>query len=636
MFVYSFSIGVFVITLVFFIVYRRKLSLAFKILAAGILISDILVLLIILPELEIPETNRLIAFFSALQMGSLDADYASYIEASGKKSFWGLKIFYSFLCVLTPLVIGGTILSFFENTVDKISYLLRKNWCNKYYFNSLNSQSYELGLSISKADKKALIIYNSNDDNSLVKEARYLGFIIINKPLFELKINNSKKLFYFTISDNRSENLSDTKMILEKYIGGKWKSYQNIQIYMFSDYEEDSYFLNSLEKKDLLVTLVNRYKILAQNLLYKYPLLNYANENGEINIVIIGSRKLGTELFRLMVSLSQLGKKYKANAIIIDYEAEKMKSIINRNYPELSKSFNYEFIECKNILGLELELIIKEKCSFANYICVTLEDEEMNLNTALYLRQWYLQNSKNNIYEPFIAVHISDFVQNKLVKDFKTQGFNYNITSFGEGQEIYNYDSLIKNPINCMAINVHTVYEYLFSDCKEIPNLQKVLTGFNSDEINKYSSLENALSIKYKLCLLGYDLKLKENANLDEILGLKKLVLELSEKLKNKEILSSLTKLEHDRWNAFQRSEGWKQSSVEQTRNYKKIVGKHKYNRAKLHPCICSWEELDVVEEFDKNFKLYDEQLIQKIPEILGLVDSELNLGRCEYIITRR
>lgn len=43
-------------------------------------------MLLILPELDIPETNRLIAFFSALQMGSLDADYATFIQASGKNS----------------------------------------------------------------------------------------------------------------------------------------------------------------------------------------------------------------------------------------------------------------------------------------------------------------------------------------------------------------------------------------------------------------------------------------------------------------------------------------------------------------------------------------------------------------------
>lgn len=636
MFLYLFSIVIFLTTLFLFVFFRRKLSVAFKVLAVGILISDGLLLLLILPELDIPETNRLIAFFSALQMGSLDADYAAFIQASSRNQLLGLKVFYSFLCILTPLVIGGALLSFFENAIDKISYFFRRYWNNKFYFNDLNSKSYELGISIIQADRKALIIFNSSDDNPLVKEARSLGFIIIDKPIYELELIKSKKSVYFAISENRSENLTDTKMVLERYLSRGWDSYQNIQIYMFSDCEEDSYFLNSLEKKDLLVTLVNRYKILAQNLLCNYPLINYASEKSEINIVIIGCRKLGIALFRLMTSLSQLGKKYKTNVIIIDSEAEINKSIISRNFPELSKSIFYEFIECPNIEGKELEKIFYEKCLSANYICIATENEELNLKTALFLRQWYLQNSKNNTYEPFIAVHVADSVQNRLVKEFKTQGFNYNLYSFGEGQEIYDYKSLLENPVNSAAINVHAVYEYLFSNCTKVPSLQKVLIGFNSDEINKYSSLVNALSIKYKLALLGFDLKEKGEASLEEMNESNKLVIELIEKLKDKDILSELTKLEHDRWNAFQRSEGWSQSSVEQTRNYKKFVGKHKYNRAKLHPCICSWEELEAVEEFDKNFRLYDEQLIQKIPEILGLVDTQLNLGNCEYVITRR
>ena len=99
-----------------------------------------------------------------------------------------------------------------------------------------------------------------------------------------------------------------------------------------------------------------------------------------------------------------------------------------------------------------------------------------------------------------------------------------------------------------------------------------------------------------------------------------------------------LKELEHGRWNAFMRSEGWQGATVAEAEKYGAFTdGNHKFIRAKLHPCICSWDELDgVSERFDPSFKHYDEVFITEITSVLGLVDEgRINIARAQYVLTK-
>ena len=90
----------------------------------------------------------------------------------------------------------------------------------------------------------------------------------------------------------------------------------------------------------------------------------------------------------------------------------------------------------------------------------------------------------------------------------------------------------------------------------------------------------------------------------------------------------TLMQNEHERWNAFMRSEGFRTVDFETVKNYAPYTRSHKDEAAKLHPCIKSWTDLDKLQqqynELQKklylkksNFKEYDEKLVVEIPEII-------------------
>ena len=81
----------------------------------------------------------------------------------------------------------------------------------------------------------------------------------------------------------------------------------------------------------------------------------------------------------------------------------------------------------------------------------------------------------------------------------------------------------------------------------------------------------------------------------------------------------ALAKWEHDRWNRFMISRGWKPASIEQMRTY--IAAGNRRQQlyiGRLHPCICPFEELEQLElELKKSFRNTDIQNIRMTGLIL-------------------
>jgi hypothetical protein len=105
-------------------------------------------------------------------------------------------------------------------------------------------------------------------------------------------------------------------------------------------------------------------------------------------------------------------------------------------------------------------------------------------------------------------------------------------------------------------------------------------------------------------------------------------LIEFDTVIKNEDKKLELMKNEHERWNAFMRSEGFRTVAFPTVKKYAPITRSHKDEDAKLHPCIVSWEDLDPLQkEYDalqnklslkiSNFKEYDEKLVVEIPKII-------------------
>ena len=136
-------------------------------------------------------------------------------------------------------------------------------------------------------------------------------------------------------------------------------------------------------------------------------------------------------------------------------------------------------------------------------------------------------------------------------------------------------------------------------------------------EYNKKSSRAVAIHLKYKLySILKYtyngDLESDLNSNLNE-------VLKQYNKLIDSEILKELTENEHNRWNAFTRTDGFKKVEPNDVEKYKIITKNNKHFLAKLHPALVSFEELERVGNLlNTDFISSDVEIIDNIEKILN------------------
>ena len=76
------------------------------------------------------------------------------------------------------------------------------------------------------------------------------------------------------------------------------------------------------------------------------------------------------------------------------------------------------------------------------------------------------------------------------------------------------------------------------------------------------------------------------------------------------------------------RAEGW----CKATKTQQEEAGSRRNDRAKLHACICSWDELDTV---DVGIKKSDETFIQELAATAGLKQAVQNMTHLDYVLIK-
>ena len=567
---------------------------------------------------EISDSEKVsMSILETFQIITLDISYPELIKAARSLGF-SHALFFTILCILTPVICGGIVLTFFEKFENLFRYFFRF-FQPIYFFSELNENSLELAKDIYKENKKqGLFVFcgvNSISDSELKDELKIYGFIYFRKAESEmiLKPNNFRN--YFELSEDQDANLVHTKALIYAY-QNKYKNadFSKVKIYLFSEQKETSFVLSSIDRKGLPVIIVNRNSFIANDLFFNNPLYKALKEKqNTISYLQIGCGEIGTELVKQVLYLGQLGKTYKLKLTIIDTNAKSLESSLKLEMPEIfTSNYNISFIEA-DVKAESFKKALDSYCKDANYVSIVLGDDELNIHTALYLRSYYIRkNLKVGAY-PLIAVRIKNAVKNEVVAQIYKE-----FTIFGGENLIYS-KRLVNSELEKLAINIHQIY----LESKKILDEKEILKDYYSkDEVYIKSNRANALHIRYKLFMLGYEIcKLNNNDNSDIDFSI------------SYEEAKKLAQIEHERWNAFMRTEGWCKLPLEYFTDKEKKI--NKIPEAKLHACICSWEELkDVDSVFNENYELYDENFVRYIPRILGL-GNNTNISNVKYMLIK-
>ena len=486
---------------------------------------------------------------------------------------------------------------------------------------------------------------------------------------------------YFLCQKNTSSNYQDLLKILDHY-KRTWdiEDPYDIEVFILGNENNLASLIDTaqtyMENRIIPIHIINQPKLAAEYLLAKhplfYPVLDYPIEKEKmvpqtLNFVILGTTKCSEYLLRtafwmmnfpktmILPKISLVGRNTGKFLDSVISKCPGMAEEISEEYPSL-ETYKCEFFskDLDDYYSSEFDeyfeklLISGERLYFA----IATEDDLTNFEIATALRermiQFYVTNGQSIMLKnlPPIAFQCKDFhianMSQKLVVNVLNHGDswynNHAIIPFGLDTDIYGYNGLMENPIEHLAKCISLEYNNhsIPVDSTKITQSKKQelksnLYDYYGKQYNKASSYAVALSLPYKLfnCINNAHRVLPAAWNITngetyynyDILSF------MADKLRylSEKTVLDIAKTEHDRWVRWMLSEGWLPASVDDILLYNKEGSeKHQLYIAKMHPCICDWDELENMENdlsVEKkepvDFRSFDIKSAQKTEQIL-------------------
>ena len=465
-------------------------------------------------------------------------------------------ILINFLFLALPSLSLSFVITYLEKLVTYIRFKMAKNK-KILIFSEINEKS----LSIAKNMKGNCAIIFTNVIN---KTDIDIKSIKTNKNVLDIKISPKSDVTFYMVYQNEERCLNETLELIDKY-----KDRDNTKIYLVSKSDEAPTILDSTDKGKISLEIINEKERIIFDLLNDKPLfLNSVNDT--ISILIVGCGDVGQEFLKDSIWCGMMPS-YKLKVLVVDINADIIRENINIESPELLDNYDIKFIN-EDIKSKKALDAIKAR-SDINYILVSMENVEKNLDMAIILRRLFLREFNS---EPIINIYIDNKYKNEQVSKLSNEkGISYNLNAFGNIDKLYERFSAFGSELEQLAIKVHLSYD---------PS-DKDLRRYNLREYSKRSSRAFATHVKYNLYAV---LKDRYTGNLKEDLKLFK-------EMYSNDIENKLSICEHDRWMAYMRSIGYVLASTSEVSKYYKKTNNYIHFLARMHPALVKYDDLDKV-----------------------------------------
>ena len=527
---------------------KRAKAKPIAVLFAGVFISAVL---LIFPIYKISFNSDwgstikalVISVQNTIQFFTADSDFALITDNIVELSGW-LKEAYSllgaFLIIVSPLLTFGFVLTFFRGLSARIKHFLRLPR-ETYVFSEINSRSVSLAESICQEKRKSIIAFTNAPkeddkiDDDLLNRVRKLGGIVYSKDISLVKIPwlfVGKEISFFTICEDETESISETLQLVDKY-----KTKLNIRIYLFSHSIESELMLNNIDKGNIRVRRVNPVNSLVNHILISDGKnlfdtdIRYSNGEKVISAMVVGMGVLGKEMFKALSWYCQMDN-YKLNINTFDKITdlkERMLAIcpelLSDNYNRVCKDGEAYYDINMHSCDVETETFknIVRNIRDISYVFISLGNDTLNIETAVNLRVLFEQMH----IKPRISAIVSNPEKRVALCGARDKnGEPYDINFIGDAKTIYSAKVILNSDVEKEALELHKRYN------------NGNPYGFYEFEYNYKSSMASVIHYEArKYCKIAGAGKRDEDLTDYE-----------------RETIESL---EHKRWNAYMRSEGF-------------------------------------------------------------------------------
>lgn len=457
--------------------------------------------------------------------------------------------------IIAPLFTASMVLSFFKNACATIRYHLGA-FRDIYLMSELNERSVALAedILLQKRFRPQILfadVFEKEEEENfeLVSRARRMGALCFRRDVTDisLKLCPWIKRKIYLIGSDEDENVQQALHIISS-CRKKWRyNRSKTEFYVFTGTVESEALLNTVDNGKMKVRRIRRARNLALKLLQHddYALFTGAKETAEgklINAVIVGLGEYGTELLKALCWCGQLeGYTLQIHAFDGDADAKKKlravcPALMDYNRKRIAGEPYYNICVHSGV-DVNSEVFLSELSAIPDITAsyVMLGNDELNVKTAMRMRMQYGRDhiAASREIPPIYAVVYSSIKSKILAREggFKsTKGEDYGIKIVGSMRERYSLALIEQTKLEEQGMRLHKRWCGVHATPEEIAEAERTYEKY---EYNRRSSISQAVHrlVRERLGIVPIEGDAERNRLIEQ--------------------------LEHKRWNAYMRAEGY-------------------------------------------------------------------------------
>ena len=462
-------------------------------------------------------------------------DYLPLLEAGTAQVYSCLA---AVLYIMAPMMTFGVILSFFRNvTAYRALYTHFRR--ELYVFSQLDEKAVCLARSIKDHDRRSTVVFTGVDldgdtQGELLEDARELGAICFGKSITEINWNYSKvsrKVFLFALGEDEGANLDLSVSLAERY-----GDLENFTLFVFASGAESEMLFSAGSGEGMRIRRIDPIRTMVEHNLYREGGVFFQNalDIGEpeklIRVVLLGLGRYGTEMLKALPWLCQMdGYRLEVHAFDRDPDAlDRFTALCpelmapERNGTEVPGEARYRITIHSGVAteSMTFQKLYRE-LGRVSHVFVALGDDSRNIKNAVTMR---MLSERMGTHPTIQALVQASGKKEALGKITDYRGHAYDIDFLGDTESCYARDVMVESALYQAALQRHLKWG------RE--------REFWAYEFNFRSSVASAIHFEMRrLCGMTGAGKKEEELTPEE--------------------RDALEVLEHRRWNAYMRSEGY-------------------------------------------------------------------------------
>lgn len=497
--------------------------------------------------------------------GELDVIHLFSLSLPGWLST-GYFLLSSAVYLTAPLLTFSAVLSFFKN-LSAFWVFTFHLFSETFIFSELNERSLCLAASLKESHPKCLIVFTDVYENSSeefgeqTEAAKKLGAACFKTDIAMLRTRlhqRTNRVTLFLIGNDEDENIHQAMQLVHAY--GRQK---NMALYLFASGAESELLFQNLPGDGMKLRRINPFHALVNRTLYEDGCALFQSavpeSDGErqISALVFGLGQYGTEMLKGLSWYGQMaGYHLKLTAFdrrpdTLDRFAVQCPELISPPLPA-GKMLDRDEYDISIHSGVEFSsrqcLELLERMERITYIFVSLGNDTQNIAAAVKLREICERLG----FHPYIQAVVYDSCKADALRAASSRnGVRYDIHFAGDLRSFYSEQNILDSHLERDALLRHLQWgsEDTFWRC----------------EFNYRSSEASVIHKAAKLyCgIAGADVPLNTRTEAER---------------------DVLRKIEHRRWCAYMRSEGYRYSGSREKSSRNDL--------AKLHPDLVSYDLL--------------------------------------------